>query len=282
MQIATQPSLYAYTGGRDFDPSRPTVVFIHGAQHDHSVWILQSRWFAHRGYSVLALDLPGHVRSEGPALATIEAIADVIAGALDIAGVERCLLVGQSMGSLIALEVAVRRPQITRGIALIGTAAPMKVSDALLGATRDDPVAAMQMINAWSHAPSIDAFDRKPSSPGPGFSTFWQNMRLMQRIESRNGPEVLARDFAACNAYVNGVDAARALHCPALVIQGAADSMTPARSAQNLIAALAEVEVVLLDAAGHSMMAEDPEGVRRALVAFAERVFADRVAAAAR
>ena len=59
--------LYAYTGGKPFDAARPCVVFLHGAQHDHSVWILQSRYLAHHGYSVLALDLPGHGRSRGEA-----------------------------------------------------------------------------------------------------------------------------------------------------------------------------------------------------------------------
>ena len=49
---------YAYGGGKAFDSALPTVVFIHGAQNDHSVWGLQSRWFAHHGYGVLALDLP--------------------------------------------------------------------------------------------------------------------------------------------------------------------------------------------------------------------------------
>ena len=68
MDLSTQPRLYAYTGGRPFDPAKPTVVFVHGAQHDHSVWILQSRYLAHHGYGVLALDLPGHMRSEGPPL----------------------------------------------------------------------------------------------------------------------------------------------------------------------------------------------------------------------
>jgi pimeloyl-ACP methyl ester carboxylesterase len=56
---------YAYTGGKAFDATLPTVVFIHGAQNDHSVWGLQSRWFAHHGFGVLAVDLPGHGRSEG-------------------------------------------------------------------------------------------------------------------------------------------------------------------------------------------------------------------------
>ena len=71
MDLVETPRLYAYTGGKAFDPALPTIVFLHGGQHDHSVWILQSRYLAHHGYSVLALDLPGHMRSAGPALTTI-------------------------------------------------------------------------------------------------------------------------------------------------------------------------------------------------------------------
>lgn len=62
---------YAYTGGKPFDAARPAVVFIHGAEHDHSVWALQTRYFAHHGFAVLALDLPGHGRSDGPARSTV-------------------------------------------------------------------------------------------------------------------------------------------------------------------------------------------------------------------
>ena len=57
---------YAYTGGKPFNADQPCVVLIHGALHDHSVWALQSRYLAHHGWSVLALDLPGHGRSAGP------------------------------------------------------------------------------------------------------------------------------------------------------------------------------------------------------------------------
>lgn len=89
---------FAATGGRRFDPSLPAVVFIHGAGMDHSVWALQSRYFAHHGRAVLSLDLPGHGRSQGAPLESIEAIADWLAGLLDAAGVEQAVLVGHSMG----------------------------------------------------------------------------------------------------------------------------------------------------------------------------------------
>jgi pimeloyl-ACP methyl ester carboxylesterase len=273
MDLLDSPSLFAYTGGKTFDRSKPTVVFLHGAQHDHSVWILQSRYLAHHGCSVLAFDLPGHMRSEGTPLQTVEQIADRVADALRSAGTDRLLVVGHSMGSLIALELARRLPSEVRGVALVATTFPMRVAEPLLVATREAPADAMDMINVWSHSSSILAFDRKPSSPGPGFSNFWQNLRLMQRIEQRNGRDVLRVDFAACNAYSAGIEAAAALQCPALFILGDADVMTPTRSAQALIAACKDKRVVMLPGAGHSLMSEHPDGVREALRDFAARVF---------
>lgn len=270
--------LFAYTGGRAFDAARPCVVFLHGAQHDHSVWILQSRYLAHHGYAVLALDLPGHGRSGGAAEPSVEAIADRVAAALAPLANPRFLLVGHSMGSLIALELAQRLADRVAGVALCATAFPMRVSDALLAATRDDPPAALDMINVWSHGASIAPFAVRPGNPAPGFNVVWQNLRLMQRIAAINGATVLATDFAACNAYAGGLDAARGLRCPALLVLGAADQMTPPRAAQPLIEAIADKIVVTLPDTGHSMMAENPDGVRRALESFAARIFATAAA----
>lgn len=266
--------LFAYTGGRPFDAALPCVVFIHGAQHDHSVWILQSRYLAHHGRAVLALDLPGHGRSEGPPLPTVEAMADRIATALAPLATRRFMLAGHSMGSLIALEVARRLHERIAGVALIGTAAPMRVSDALLAATRDDPPAALQMINVWSHSASIAPFAVRPGNPGPGFNVVWENLRLMERIARVNGPAVLPTDFAACNAYAGAFDAARALACEALFVLGAADQMTPPKAAQALIDACPRKTVVTLPATGHALMSENPDAVRDALQMFAARVFA--------
>ena len=63
--------VYAATGGRSFEPAKPAVIFLHGAGCDHTVWQLPARWFAWHGSSVLAVDLPGHGRSEGPPLGRI-------------------------------------------------------------------------------------------------------------------------------------------------------------------------------------------------------------------
>ena len=257
-------SAYAYTGGKAFDAALPTVVFIHGAQNDHSVWGLQSRWFAHHGYGVLAVDLPGHGRSGGPALASVEAMADWLLALLDAAGVRRALLAGHSMGSLVALEAASRAPGRVRGLAMLGTTWPMKVSDSLLATSRDDENAAIDMVNIWSHS----GIAQKPSSPGPGFSVMGGARRLMQRMSAINPDALFHTDFAACNAYANGEAAAGAVRCPAVFIFGARDMMTPPRSTKVLTGAIAHGKVVTVDA-GHSLMAEQPDAVLDALIAFA-------------
>ena len=99
---------FCYTGGKPFDPAKPTVVFIHGVLNDHSVWILQTRYFAHHGWNVLAPDLPGHCRSEGEPPASVEEAAAFVVDLLDAAKVPRAALVGHSFGSLIAMEAASR------------------------------------------------------------------------------------------------------------------------------------------------------------------------------
>jgi pimeloyl-ACP methyl ester carboxylesterase len=264
--------LYAYTGGRPRQDGAPAVVFIHGAQHDHSVWILQSRYLAHHGFSVLALDLPGHGRSPGPPLASIEALGQWVLDALDAASVGSAHLIGHSMGSLIALEAAARRPAAIRTVSLLGTAAPMRVSQALLDAARDDEPHALDMINAWSHW----TINGVPGCPGPGFSIYHQNRRLMER-QPRG---VLLRDFTACNAYESALAAAARLECPTLFISGRRDMMTPPKAAAALVTAVRErmqsiggsaPEWVDIPDCGHAMMAERPDAVLKALRGFLSR-----------
>ena len=251
---------YAYTGGKTFDAGLPTVVFIHGASHDHSVWILQSRYLAHHGRGVLALDLPAHGRSEGPPLESVEALADWVAAVLDAAGVKTATLVGHSMGSLIALEATGRAPGRIAGIALVGSAFPMRVADPLLNATRDDEPLAQDMVNIWSHS----TYAAKPSNPGPGFWIVGENLRLMQRIPAG----VMHVDFRACNAYAGGAQRAAAVRCPALFVLGDRDIMTPPKAARDLQAAIPHQRTVLVKASGHNLMAEQPDAVLDALKAF--------------
>lgn len=261
-------AVYAYTGGRPFDPGRPVAVFVHGAQHDHSVWALQSRYFAHHGFSVLAVDLPGHMRSAGPALASIGALADWLDALLVALKVDKAFVAGHSMGSLVALEFAARHPERASAIALLATAVPMAVSPALLEAAREREPEAIALVNTWSHS----TLAAKPSSPGPGFWLRGMNRRLMERVSAGGQAQLFHSDFAACNAYGDGLASAAKVCCPVRLLVGQRDMMTPPRAAGALAAALAQagvtVDTVKLDA-GHALMTEQPDATLDALYGFA-------------
>jgi len=252
--------VYAYTGGKTFDAKLPTVVFVHGAQCDHSVWILQSRYLAHHGWGVLAVDLPGHGRSEGPALAIIGELAEWVSAVQDAAGVNKAAIVGHSMGSLIALECAARHSNRVAKIALLATAYPMKVSAELLDATKNNEPLAQDMVNIWSHL----AYAQYPNNPGPGFWVIGENLRLMQRQK----PGVMHVDFVACNAYAGGAEAAAKVRCPVLFVLARRDAMTPLRAAQDFAKSVKGAQVVVIDGSGHNMMGEKPDDVLDALQAF--------------
>ena len=252
--------VYAYTGSRPFDAALPTVVFVHGAANDHSVWALQSRYFAHHGRNVLAVDLPGHGRSGGDALPSVEAIADWLPALLDAAGVPAAALIGHSLGALAVLAAAARQPARVTRIVLLGPAVPMPVSDVLLDAAKANDHVAYELINGWSHSPG----KQLGGSPVPGMWLMGSGMRLMERTR----PGVLYTDLAACHTYADGLIAAAAVRCPALLILGARDLMAPPKGAPALIAALADARVVTLPDCGHALMAEQPDAVLDALAAF--------------
>ena len=248
---------YAYTGGRPHQADQPCVVFLHGAGNDHSVWALQSRYLAHHGHAVLCPDLPGHGRSAGEPLTSVEALADWVVALLDAAGVARATLAGHSMGSLVALATAARAPQRVERLALIGTAVPMPVAENLLDAARHKTESAYRMINQWSHAPA----SLLGGHPVPGLWMPGMGLALMRRSR----PGALATDLANCNAYQNGLQAAAQVTCPTLLVIGRRDLMTPPRATKGLREALANVRSIEIDGCGHAMMAERPEAVLGAL-----------------
>jgi len=251
---------YVYTGGKPFDPTLPCIVFVHGALHDHSVWTLLARWFAHHGHSVLAVDQPGHGRSGGAPLASVEALADWLLALLDAAGVKKASLVGHSMGSLIALEAAARAPDKAQALVMVGTAYPMKVSEALLETARTAPLKAIDMVNVFSHS----TMAAKPSHPGPGTWLHGANRALMRRVQAgQTAVNLFHHDFGVCDRYAGGMDAAAKVRCRVFMALGERDQMTVPKQSREIAQALkARVHTL---AAGHSLMTEAPDALLLAL-----------------
>lgn len=259
---------YCYTGGKPFDATKPTVVFIHGVLNDHSVWALQSRYLAHHGYNVLAVDLPGHCRSSGSAPSSVEEAADFIGALLDAVGVHTAALIGHSWGSLIALEAAGRLGKRISHLVLVGTAYPMRVSPALLDASLNAPETALHMINVFSRS----TLAAPPSALGPGTWIYGTSLALGRRVLASNtGVNVFHRGFMACDNYAHGEQSMARVACPVLFLLGQQDQMTTPKAAQSLIAAALAAGVrhqVTCLPVGHHQMTEAPEETLAAIQVF--------------
>jgi pimeloyl-ACP methyl ester carboxylesterase len=252
--------VFAATGGKDFDKAKPCVVFIHGNACDHTVWAMQTRWFAYHGYSVLALDLPGNGRSEGPMPESIEAFADWMPKLFDAAGVKQAALVGHSMGALISLEAAYRHPERISRISLLGFAYPMAVNPELQKLADSNVYTVVELMNDWM----IAKRNQIGSNRVPGSHLLNSSIRLIDRAP-RN---VLAQGFRVCNAYQNGKQAVAALTMPAQILAGERDQMTPLRAARGWAKEFKAGRIDVIPGCGHMMMGERPDETLDALKDF--------------
>ena len=251
---------FAAAYGQEPDPARPTVLFAHGAAMDRTVWTFFGRYLTRHGRNAIAVDLPGHGRSEGPPLASVPAMADWISAFLDEAGVATAHLVGHSMGSLAVLDMAARYPEQVDGLVLVGTAAPMPVTDALLDPARANEHLALDLVTLWGHSPRahVGGFSV------PGMWMTGGGLRLVERA----APGVLFADLNACNTYAEGIERARDVRCPVLLVLGERDSMTPARAARDLEDALPVSRRLVVRHGGHQLMSERPNQVLDAIAEF--------------
>ncbi len=249
--------VFAATGGRPFDPEKPAVIFVHGAGMDHTVWALQTRYFAHHGRTVLALDLPGHGRSAGEALSTVDDMAAWLGRFMDAAGLSEAALAGHSMGALIALSAAADLEGRVRALALLGAAPRMAVHPDLLTAAKANQHLAVELVTSWGHGTA----GHLGGNRAPGL---WL-MGGAERVLERSPPGVLHNDLAACDAYTGAMAAAAKVSCSCRIIAGDGDLMTPAKAGAKLAAAIAGAEMTLIAGCGHMMMLESSDETLDAL-----------------
>ena len=250
-------AVFATTGGAHFDPARPVVIFLHGAGFDRTAWRLQTRFFAHHGRSVLAVDLPGHGWSDGPALPSIAALADWTAKLVDAVGLGSAALVGHSMGALVALDTAARYPDKVRALALCGVATEMPVHPEMLESARADTLKVQELMTFWGIGNAL----HKGGMVSPGLWLRAESLAVL----SGNKPGVIHADLAACNAYKDAPARAQAVKCPTVLVLGDGDLMTPAAKAKPLADAIVGSRTVVIADCGHLMMVERPDETLEAL-----------------
>ena len=253
-----------HDGGSPHQAGQPAVLLIHGAGGDHSLWAGQSRYLSHHGINLIALDLPKHGQSQsGPVLATIDDYVDVIDEFLRALDIQKAVVVGHSMGGLIALGLAEKHPSAVAGLGLVGVGGAMPVNEALLKAAQEKPEQAARMIAQWGMA------ERGERGGAPQIG-YWLSEGVV-RLMADQAPGVLHDDLKACDLFgKRPLEIATNLpHLPLHILLSNNDRMTPARSGNQLLAACEEghsaAKKVMIEEAGHMMMVENPVAVRRAL-----------------
>ena len=244
---------YAATGGKEFDPSLPTVMFVHGSGLDHRSWALQTRWFAYNGYSVLAPDLPGHSLSGGEPLTSIEDMGEWLADFLRASGAGPVHAIGHSQGFLEVLELASRAPELLKSMTGVGTAGAIPVNPALIDAAKNSAGDAAEMLLMWGFGP--DAQYGISGVPG------MQPIAIGRQIMASNP---LYEDLVACAAYERGASVAAEIEVPAQMILARKDRLTPLKAGQTF-AELIGARVTVIERYGHMLPIEAPKQTLHAL-----------------
>ncbi len=264
--VVNGDAVFVSTGGVTWKPDQPSLVLIHGAGLNRTVWTLFTRYFARRGYNVVAPDLPGHGSSDGQALPTIEAMAQWVAQLIDACGeadpnwsTDDIRIAGHSMGSLVVLHAVGNEPQRYASVALLGTAYPMPVGKPLLDAAKANDYAAIDMITLFGHSEA----SRLGHNPIAGISV----MNVGAALLEISPPGVLHNDLSACNHYAEGEQAAAAAGATEVtVVLGVDDKMTMPKGGRALASLIDGSEVIMLKDCGHMMLGEQPEAVLQSLL----------------
>ena len=253
-----------FDAGQPAKEGQPNIVFVHGSGCDHSVWALQSRYFAFHGWNLFAVNLPGHgvgkKVSEGPALESVEDMGEWLIEFLDAVGVQTCNMVGHSMGSLVALDLASKYADRIDHLILMGATSKMPVHPELLRAADAREEKSVDLMMDWGHGPA----GHKGGNINAGT---WAMGGAKQMVMPRVADGTLGIDMAACNAYEGGAAAVSNLSGRVTVIAAQRDKMTPPKNGKAIADAVEGGGYIFLSEIGHFMLGEAPNDSLSALKA---------------
>ncbi|MEW5725086.1 MAG: alpha/beta hydrolase [Thermodesulfobacteriota bacterium] len=239
------------TGAAGVRPGRPSLVCIHGTGGSRATWRFQLEGLE-GAMNVAAPDLPGHGRTPGPVLSSVAALAEWTARVLETWNLPApVVLAGHSLGGAVALETALRRPDLLGGLILLATGARLAVNPVLFEGLEKDFAGTVGLIGQWAVARSAD----------PAV------VRELGELMAANPPATLITDFRACDEFDRRPDLGR-LDLPVLIVCGEKDKMTPLTLSEFLKENIRGSRLAVIPEAGHYVMNEKPAQVNQAVLEF--------------
>lgn len=252
--MPTAAGLYYFVYGEDLD-DHPPVLLLHGAGGSHASWPPQLRRLS--GQRVYTPDLPGHGKSEGLGRQEIAEYTTAVFEFMKALRLSSAVIVGFSMGSAIALSLALKYRKRALGLALIGAGAKMRVAESTLELASNPSMflPTVETVVENSYSPNVD----------PRIKEF----AVRQMAETRQA--VLYGDFLACDAF-DAMAQVSKIRVPTLLITGSVDRMTPPNRAEYLQSQIEGAQLEIVDGAGHMVIVEQPDEVVELLSDFLDRI----------
>ena len=250
-------SVHASDAGQGIENSKETIVFLHGSGLSHIVWSLTEQFFSNKNFNVLSIDLPGHGNSEGPCLDSIEKIADWLEKVFEELKLKNIILVGHSQGCLEALEYSFKYKDRLKKIVFVGSSYRMPVNKDLIDLALDGDSDAVKLMMKWGYEGSKKFIGGNPVE------------KIIQ--SPRDISEILAIDLIACNNYKNGLEAAKAISCPTLLILGELDKMVHLEAGKKFSDLVKNSITHIINGSGHMIMIEKAFEMREKVLEFLKK-----------
>ena len=250
-------NVHASDAGQGIKNEKDTIVFLHGSGLSHIVWSLTEQFFSNKNFNVLSIDLPGHGNSDGPCLENIEKISDWMEKVFIELNLKKVILVGHSQGCLEILEYAHKYKSRIKKIVFIGGSYRMPVNQDLIDLAKNGDKDAVKLMMKWGFKDSKKFIGGNPVE------------KIIQ--SPRDISEILATDLIACNNYSNGLDAAKSIDCPTMLVFGSNDKMLNIEVGKKFANLIKDSSIHIISDCGHMIMIEKAFEMREKVLEFLQK-----------
>lgn len=238
------------------------IVFVHGFPLDHRIWREQLAGLSDR-FRVIAVDLKGFGQSRSTEAFTIDSMADELAEFVQRVAGQPCILAGLSMGGYVAFALAVRHPEVLRGLAIVCSKAE---ADTQAGKEGRQKMAELAMKEGSK--PVSEQMLPRMFSPGT-YETRPELVRDLREIMDACPPTTIANACFAMRDRLDRTPDLPKLLMPVMVVLGEKDAIIPAEMGQKIAGACKQGTFKLIKNAGHLAPMEEPAAFNAVMADFA-------------